>query len=127
MSIDLILYYFTKEFNENSTTLVEPMMVKKDRKTTIQALHTDAVNKAVKSHKRNVVLDGWPPHISSSEKDLTRKESVRYALLLNKSLIFPGFPFRASPNDIFTNPNNIKDAHILHINHAWLMKEYCNT
>ena len=37
---------------------IEPKMVKNDRKAT---LHTDAVDKAVKSHERNVVLDGWPP------------------------------------------------------------------
>ena len=42
------------------------------RKATLQALHTDAVDKAVKSHERNVVLDGRPPPISSSEKELTR-------------------------------------------------------
>ena len=53
---------------------VEPMMVKHDRKATLQAPHTDAVDKAVKSHKWNVVLDGRPPPISSLEKDLTRKE-----------------------------------------------------
>ena len=47
---------------------VEQMMVKNDRKATIQALHTDAVDKAVKSHERNVVLDGRPPPISSSKK-----------------------------------------------------------
>ena len=46
---------------------VEPMMVKNDRKATFQELHTDAVDKAVKSHERNVVLDGRPPPISSSE------------------------------------------------------------
>ena len=45
-------------------------MVKKDRKATLQALHTDAVDKAVKSHERNVVLDGRPPPISSSESDM---------------------------------------------------------
>ena len=49
-------------------------MVKNDRKATLQALHTDAVDKAVKGHDTNVVLDGRPPHISSSERDLTRKE-----------------------------------------------------
>ena len=53
---------------------VEPMMVEKDRKATLQALSTDAVNKAVKSHKSNAVLDGHPPSIINSEKDLTRKE-----------------------------------------------------
>ena len=54
---------------------VEPMMVKHDRKATLQALHTDAVDKAVKSHERNVVLDGRPPPICSSE-ELTRKERL---------------------------------------------------
>ena len=53
---------------------VEPMMIKNDRKATLQALHTDAVDTAVKYHERNVVLDGRPPPISSSEKVLTRKE-----------------------------------------------------
>ena len=52
-----------------------------DRKATLQALHTDAVDKAVKSHERNVVLDGRPPPISSSEKDLTRKERSTLAQL----------------------------------------------
>ena len=58
---------------------VEPKMVKNYRKATLQALHTDAVDKAVNSHERNVVLDGWPLHISSSEKDLTRKERLTLA------------------------------------------------
>ena len=58
---------------QTSNTVVSNM-VKHDRKATLQALHTDAIDKAVKSHERNVVLDGWPPPISSSEKDLTRKE-----------------------------------------------------
>ena len=47
---------------------VEPMMVEKDRKVTLQALHTGASDKAVNSHERNVVLDGRPPPISNSEK-----------------------------------------------------------
>ena len=37
---------------------VEPMMVEEDRKATLPALHVDTVDKAVKSHERNVVLDG---------------------------------------------------------------------
>ena len=36
----------------------EPMMVKNDRKSTLQALNTDAVDKAVNSHEWNVLLDG---------------------------------------------------------------------
>ena len=53
---------------------VEPMMVEYDRKTTLQALHTAAVVKTVQCHKMNMVLDGRPPPISNSEKELTRKE-----------------------------------------------------
>ena len=58
----------------NHRNTVEPMMVKNDRKATLQALHTDAVDKAVRSQERNVVLDGRPPPISSSEKELFRRE-----------------------------------------------------
>ena len=36
-------------------------MVKNDRKATLQALHTDAVDKADKNHERNVVLDDDRP------------------------------------------------------------------
>ena len=43
-------------------------MVEKDGKATLQALHTDAVNKAVKSHERNVVLDGRPSPIIIQKK-----------------------------------------------------------
>ena len=53
---------------------VEPMMVKNDRKATLQALHTTAVVKAVQCHERNVVLDCRPPPIRNSEKELYRKE-----------------------------------------------------
>ena len=60
---------------------VEPMMVQKDRKDTLHALHTDAVNKAVKSHERNVLLDRRPLPISNSEKYLTRKERSTLAQL----------------------------------------------
>ena len=60
---------------------VEPMMLKNDRKATLQALHTAAVVKAVQCHERNVVLDGRPPPISNSEKELTRKERSTLAQL----------------------------------------------
>ena len=43
---------------------------KNDRKAT---LHTAAVVKAVQCHERNVVLDGRPPPIINSEKELARK------------------------------------------------------
>ena len=42
------------------------MMIAKNRKATLQALHADAVNKAVNSHKRIVVLDGHTRPISNS-------------------------------------------------------------
>ena len=60
---------------------VEPMMVNNDRKATLQALHTAAVLKAVQCHERNVVLDGRPPPINNSEKELTRKERSTLAQL----------------------------------------------
>ena len=53
---------------------VEPMMIKNDRKDTLQALHTAAVVKAVQCHERNEVLDGRLPPIRNSEKELTKKE-----------------------------------------------------
>ena len=53
---------------------VEPLMIAKDMKTTLQAIHTMAVNQAVTSIGRNVVLDDRPPAINISEKELTRKE-----------------------------------------------------
>ena len=53
---------------------VEPMMIAKDRKATLQAIHTIAVNQAVTSLRRNVVLDERPPLINISEKELTRRE-----------------------------------------------------
>ena len=59
---------------------VEPIMVENDRKA-LQALHTAAVVKAVQCHERNVVLDGRPPPISNSEKELTRKEHSTLAQL----------------------------------------------
>ena len=53
---------------------VEPIMLADNRKATLQAIHTDAVNKAVKDHKKNIVLDDLPYPINDSEKDLTGKE-----------------------------------------------------
>ena len=47
---------------------VEPVMIAKDRKATLQAIHTKAVNQAVSSQGRNVVLDDRPPLINISDK-----------------------------------------------------------
>ena len=60
---------FTRHHNT-----VEPMMLANNRKATLQAIHSDAVNKAVKDQKNNIVLDGLPQLINDTEKDLTRKE-----------------------------------------------------
>ena len=50
------------------------MMLANNRKATLQAIHSDAVNKAVKDQKNNIVLDGLPHPLNDSEKYLTRKE-----------------------------------------------------
>ena len=42
-------------------------MIVKDRKATPQVIHTNAVNQAVNSQERNVVLDDRPPWINNSE------------------------------------------------------------
>ena len=60
---------------------VEPIMLADNRKATLQAIHTDAVNKASKDQKKNVVLDDLPHPINDSEKDLTRKEQATLAQL----------------------------------------------
>ena len=63
---------------------------KNDRKATLQALHIVAVVKAVQCHERNVVLDGRPPPIISSEKELTRKERSTLAQLRSGYCRLPG-------------------------------------
>ena len=60
---------------------VEPMMLADNRKATLQTIHTDVVNKAVKYQKNNMVLDDLPHPINDSEKDLTRKERATLAQL----------------------------------------------
>ena len=60
---------------------VEPMMIAKDRKATLQVIHTMADNQAVTSLRWNVVLDDRPPLINISEKDLTRRERTTLAQL----------------------------------------------
>ena len=60
---------------------VEAMMLANNRKAPLRAIHSDAVNKAVKDQKKNIVLDGLPHPINDSEKDLTRKERATLAQL----------------------------------------------
>ena len=68
------------------------------------------------SHERNVVLDGRPPHISSSERDLTRKERSTLAQLRSgycrllgsyKSIIKKDASLNVGA-DCATTPHNIK-------------------
>ena len=56
-------------------------MLSENRKATLHAIHTDAVNKAVKDQKMNMVLDNLPHPINDSEKDLTSKERATLAQL----------------------------------------------
>ena len=60
---------------------VEPMMLADNRKEILHTIHTDAVNKAVKDQKKNIVLDDLPHPINDSERDLTRKERATLAQL----------------------------------------------
>ena len=57
------------------------MRLANNRKATLQAIHSDAVSKAVKDQNKNIVLDGLPHPINDSEKDLTRKERATLAQL----------------------------------------------
>ena len=59
----------TKEsqFTRHRNTL-ESMMLADTRKATLQEIHTDAVNKAVKDQKNNIVLDDIQHPINDSEK-----------------------------------------------------------
>ena len=49
------------------------MMIAMDMKTTLQVIHTKAVNKDVNSQGRNVVLDDRHPVINISEKELSNQ------------------------------------------------------
>ena len=60
---------------------VEPMMLPDNTKVTLQAIHTGAVNKAVKDQKKNIVFDDLPQPINNSEKYLTMKERPTLAQL----------------------------------------------
>ena len=59
---------------------VEPMMLVNNRKATLQEIHTDAVNKAVKNQKKYTVR--WSStHNQQLRKDITRKERATFAQL----------------------------------------------
>ena len=63
---------------------VEPMMLANNWKATLQAIHSDAVNKAVKDQKKNIVLDILSHPINDSEKDLAKKECATLAQLRSR-------------------------------------------
>ena len=84
-----------------------------DRKATLQAFHTAAVVKAVQCHERNVVLDGRPPPISNSEKELTRKERSTLAQLRSGYCRFMGLlqgqnQEGCKPRCLCTTPHDVK-------------------
>ena len=60
------------------------MMLVDNKKATLQAIHTDTVNKAVKDQKKNIVLDDLPHPINDSEKDLIRKERASLVQLRSR-------------------------------------------
>ena len=47
---------------------VKPMMLADNRKATLQVIHPDAVNKAVKDQKKRIVLDDLSHPINDSKK-----------------------------------------------------------
>ena len=59
-------------------TMVEPMMLANNRKATLQSIHSDAVNKAVKDQRiKNIVLDGLPHPMNDSEKERATLAQLR--------------------------------------------------
>ena len=54
--------------NSKAFGLDKPLMLADNREATLHAIHTDAVNKAVKDQKNNIVLDDLPHPINDSEK-----------------------------------------------------------
>ena len=92
-------------FTKHHST-VQPMMIAKDRKATLQAIHTMAVNQAVTSLRRNVVLDDRPPLINIFEKELTRKERTTLAQLRSGHcrLNCPAHPMIMTPSDLWNRP-----------------------
>ena len=63
------------------SSTIEPMTIAKNKKATLQAIHTNAVNHTVNGQERNVVLDDCPSFINTSENDLIRKERTTLAQL----------------------------------------------
>ena len=81
------------QFTRHHST-VEPMMIAKDRKATLQVIHTMAVNQAITSLRRNVVLDDRPPLINISLKEPTRRDRTTLAQL-RSDIVDSSAPTRA--------------------------------
>ena len=58
---------------------VQPMMLADNRKATLQAIHIDTVNKAVKDQKQNIEKESQST--TQKNSDLTRKERATLAQL----------------------------------------------
>ena len=68
------------QFTRHRNT-VKPMMLADNRKATLQGIHTDAVNKAVKDQKKNIVIDDLLQPINNSLKKLNRNKRATLAQL----------------------------------------------
>ena len=100
---------FTRQLNS-----VVPMMFVDDRKTTLQAIDVDAVNKAVNSQESNVVLDDRPLRINNSEKDLAESKrmlSSRVCTECGKTshdirhiFVWPAHPTTLTPSNLWSTP-----------------------
>ena len=60
---------------------IEPIMVANNRKATLRAIQTSAVNQVINRQEVDVVLDDRPPLINNYEKERTRKERTTLAQL----------------------------------------------
>ena len=89
---------------------VEPMRLANDMKSTLPALHNDAVTEYVNNHERNAVLDDRLPPINNSEKYLTRKEHAALAQLRSRYCGLLGSNFNIILfNDIIRHGHNARE------------------
>ena len=66
-----------------SPDIAEPMMLAANRKATLQAIHTDAVNKGVNDQKNNLVLDDLPHPIKLKKTNQEGKLHPRSVYIVN--------------------------------------------
>ena len=58
---------------------VEPMMLANNRKATLQAIHSDAVNKAVKDQKKNIYSVRWSSTPNQRLRKRPNQEGTRHS------------------------------------------------